>query len=165
MPTPESSPSEPAHVDTLTETPVDPIWAAAPDPSPEAARRRRDDRPKADRPVVLKWAEEVARLDRRRPPHSSIPRLQWDLFCNDAAKFVTTDFAVRASALGWDDDALFGFDPNVPTRRDRMGLLWFVLGGRITEIYHDGATISSGISQRYHARRRVDQQALRLPWR
>jgi len=163
--TPESSPSEPTQVNTFARTIADSARATAREQSPEAQRRQSDYRLSGRRVAVLKWAEEIARLDRARPPDRSIPRLQWNLFCNDSAKFVTTDVAVRANALGWDDKAIFGFDLKVPTRRDRMGLLWFVLGGQITEIYHDGATISSGIRQRYHARRRIDPQALRLPWR
>jgi len=115
--------------------------------------------------AVTRWAEGIAKLDYSRPPHG-VSALRWQTFISDAGTFMASIWPARAAILGWTAADLFGFDKANPVeRRDRLGLCWCCLGGQVIALHRDGATFSSRGTERYHARRRIDPRALRLPWR
>jgi hypothetical protein len=114
--------------------------------------------------AVTRWAEGVAKLDHSQRPHG-VPALRWQTFISDAQKFMASIWPTRAAILGWTAEEVFGCDPKRPTeQREKLGLVWCCLGGLVTELHGDGATISCGTSERYHQRRRVETSVVRLPW-
>jgi len=132
-------------------------------PLRDMAARTRDpvDRAAA---VVLAWSKGLARLDRTRPP-PGVPLCRWALFIDDCRRFLSSEAATRAAIFGWSSGDIFGCDARQPLAQSgNLGLLWFCLGGQVTELHRDGAMISAGTSERFHQRRRADPSAVRLPW-
>jgi hypothetical protein len=91
--------------------------------------------------------------------------LRWRSFIADALAFLEGTWATCAALLGWTEHELFGADStNLAIRADRMGLMWFVQGGRITSLDSGGAVIERNTTSKFHSRRRIDPKLLNLPW-
>jgi hypothetical protein len=80
--------------------------------------------------------------------------------------FVSSSWAERASALGWDAVSLFGCRRNHPlSYLGSAGLLWVLNGCSLIELHRDWAVIDLPVnkSQRIFYRRRVEA-GITLPW-
>jgi hypothetical protein len=85
---------------------------------------------------------------------------------DDCTNFVSSSWAERAAALGWDDVSLFGCRRNHPlSYLGSAGLLWVLNGCRLIELHRDWAVIDLPVnkSQRIFYRRRVEA-GITLPW-
>jgi hypothetical protein len=97
------------------------------------------------------WAPGLARLHPDRPPRD-VPAGRWQQFISDARRLVNDGWAERAAELGWAPSELFGCDERRPfTRVDRMGLAWFIKGGRVIAMPMTAAVIElpGGVRQTY----------------
>jgi hypothetical protein len=110
------------------------------------------------------WAEGFARLDQGRPP-SDVPPKRWAAFVDDVGRFLDSDFAAVAAALGWGPFDLFGCDRDRPFARvDRAGLLWLLNGDRLVMLADDAATIETWTGVRQTWRRKPSELGRVLAW-
>jgi hypothetical protein len=119
----------------------------------------------APEPVERQWAEGFARLDPDRPP-ADVPRQRWQTFVHDVFRFLDSDFAAVAAALGWGPHDLFGCDRDHPIARlDHAGLLWLLNGDVLVDLDRHKAVIKTknGARQTYH-RKPVAVGEVVLPW-
>ena len=85
---------------------------------------------------------------------------------DDCTDFVSSSWAERATALGWDAVSLFGCRRNHPlSYLGSAGLLWNLNGCRLIELHRDWAVIDlpANSSQRIFSRRCVGA-GITLPW-
>jgi hypothetical protein len=85
---------------------------------------------------------------------------------DDCTNFVSSSWAERASALGWDAVSLFGCRRNHPlSYLGSAGLLWVLNGSKLIELHRDWAVIDLPVnrSQRIFSRRSVEAGII-LPW-
>jgi hypothetical protein len=97
---------------------------------------------------------------------ADVPRHRWRQFVDDCTSFVSSSWAERASALGWDAVSLFGCRRNHPlSYLGSAGLLWALNGCRLIELHRDWAVIDLPVnkSQRIFSRRSVEA-GITLPW-
>jgi hypothetical protein len=111
------------------------------------------------------WADALAQLDPATPP-ADVPVRRWVMFIDDCGRFLDGGWANRAAAFGWGPLDLFGCDPDRPFARvDRMGLVWLLNGGTVTELHRDRAIIRTTAGARQSYRRRpVDIGSVALAW-
>jgi hypothetical protein len=115
--------------------------------------------------VPVDWVKGVGQLD-YQSPLADVPRHRWRQFVDDCTNFVSSSWAERAAALGWDAVALFGCRRNHPlSYLNSAGLLWALNGGRLIELHRDWAVIDLPVnrSQRIFSRRSVEAGII-LPW-
>ena len=115
--------------------------------------------------VPADWVKGVGCLDHHRPL-ADVPRHRWRQFVDDCTNFVSSSWAERASALGWDDVSLFGCRRNHPlSYLNSAGLLWALNGCTLIELHRDWAVIDVPVNkaQRTFYRRRVEA-GITLPW-
>jgi hypothetical protein len=68
---------------------------------------------------------------------------------DDCTNFVSSSWAERAAALGWDAVALFGCRRNHPlSYLGSAGLLWALNGGRLIELHRGWAVIDLPVLHR-----------------
>jgi hypothetical protein len=87
-------------------------------------------------------------LDPDRPP-PNLPRQRWAQFVADYDRFTNSEWATRATALGWDARSLFGCHRDMPHLIVWWGAIWFINGGKVDEISPDiiRVTTTSGVRQ------------------
>jgi hypothetical protein len=104
--------------------------------------------------IPCAWAEGFARLHPDRPP-GEVPPKRWLTFVDDVGRFLDSDFAAVAAALGWGPLDLFGCDRDRPFPRiDQAGLLWLLNGDRLVELDRYTAVIERRTGARQRFRRR-----------
>jgi hypothetical protein len=115
-------------------------------------------------PVPHEWVRGVALLHRHARP-SSVPQHRWQLFLDDCARFLDASdgWAERAARLGWGAEALFGCDQHRPLDQPGAGLLWRVVGGRLTALYRTWAVVEINGAQ-HIVHRRPATPGRTLPW-
>jgi hypothetical protein len=120
---------------------------------------------RTERRIPVDWVQGVACLAYDRPI-ADVPRHRWRQFVEDCTNFVSSSWAERASALGWDAVSPFGCRRNHPlSYLGSAGLLWVVNGCKLIELHRDWAVIDlpSNRSQRIFSRRSVEA-GITLPW-
>ena len=120
---------------------------------------------RSERRIPADWVNGVGCLDHHRPI-ADVPRHRWRQFVDDCTNFVSSSWAERASALGWDAVSLFGCRRNHPlSYLGSAGLLWVLNGCRLIELHRDWAVIDLPVnkSQRIFYRRR-GEAGITLPW-
>lgn len=118
--------------------------------------------------VLQAWLEGFAKLDHARIP-SRIPKVVWLQFIGDGARFLALEEktgACSAALLGWGELDLFGIDQQMALANgQKLGLLWFVRGGKIVELDAGAAVIEDTHStRRNYIRRKFGPGAVVLPW-
>jgi hypothetical protein len=114
--------------------------------------------------IPREWAEGFARLHPNRPPVDVPPR-RWLQFVGDIGRFLDSDFATVASALGWGPYDLFGCDRDRPFARiDCAGLLWLLNGDRLLALTEQTATIETRTGARQTFRRKPAELSRVLAW-
>ena len=117
-----------------------------------------------DEGVPGDWAGGVAGLDPDCPP-ADVPPGRWRGFVDDARRFLASDFAAAAAALGWSALDLFGCDRDRPFARiDRAGLLWLLSGSRLVALTTDAARIETRTGARQTWRRKPAEPGRLLAW-
>jgi hypothetical protein len=110
------------------------------------------------------WLAGVARLHPAYPP-ADVPSGRWRRIVDEMVRFIDSDFAASATALGWDPVDLFGCDRDRPYARiDRAGLLWLLGAGRIVALTANTATIEFPTGSRQIWRRRSSGPGRVLAW-
>jgi hypothetical protein len=110
------------------------------------------------------WAEGFARLHPDRPP-GDVPPRRWLQFVDDVGRFLDSDFAAVAAALGWGPYDLFGCDRDRPFARiDCAGLLWLLNGERLIALSENTATIETRTGARQTHRRKPVEPGRVLAW-
>jgi hypothetical protein len=100
------------------------------------------------------WTAGLARLRPDRPPRD-VPAGRWQQFISDARRLVDDGWAEKAAEFGWAASELFGCDERRPfTRIDRMGLAWFIKGGRVIAMPIRAAVIELPVGVRQTYRRK-----------
>jgi hypothetical protein len=114
--------------------------------------------------VPSEWVTGIARLDLARAPRD-VPPHRWRQFVSDCHQFLTSNWAVRASEMGWDTAALFGCHPMRPLDHlPAAGLLWRIAGGRISAMRKDWVAIEiNGVQHIVHMR--PASTSFKLPWK
>jgi hypothetical protein len=86
-------------------------------------------------------------------------------FVDDVGRFLDSDFATVAAALGWGPFDLFGSDCDRPFARiDRAGLLWLLTGKRLIALTENRATIETKTGARQIYRRKCHEPGRVLAW-
>jgi len=110
------------------------------------------------------WAEGFARLDPDRPP-GDVPAKRWQRFVDDVGRFLDSDLAAVAAALGWTPHDLFGADRDRPfVRLDRQGLCWLLNGNRLIALTAETAVIQMRTGASHIYRRRPTEPSRALAW-
>lgn len=110
------------------------------------------------------WVDGVTQLHPARPP-ADVPPGRWRRLLDDIARFIDSDFAASAAALGWDPIDLFGCDAERPNARlDKAGLLWMLGAGRLVALTANTATIEFPSGSRQIWRRRSSGPGRVLAW-
>jgi hypothetical protein len=110
------------------------------------------------------WVDGVAQLHPARPP-ADVPPGRWRRLLADIVRFIDSDFAASATALGWDPIDLFGCDAERPyARLDQAGLLWMLGAGRLIALTANTATIEFPTGSRQIWRRRSSGPGRVLAW-
>ena len=110
------------------------------------------------------WVDGVAQLHPARPP-ADVPPGRWRRLLADIVRFIDSDFAASATALGWDPIDLFGCDAERPyARLDQAGLLWMLGAGRLVALTANTATIEFPTGSRQIWRRRSSGPGRVLAW-
>ena len=111
------------------------------------------------------WVEAFARLNPAQPPADVAPS-RWLQFIDDCGRFLDSDWANHAAALGWGPLDLFGCDRERPFARiEHAGLLWLLNGRKLVALTGDTATIETSTSARQtYYRRSAEPGCLVLAW-
>jgi hypothetical protein len=127
----------------------------------------RDERAAAieyDAGISRDWAEGFARLDPNHPP-GDVPSHRWLLFIGDIGRFLDSDWAAKAMALGWGPYDLFGCDRIRPFARiDQLGLCWLLNSNRLIALTEHTATIETPSGARQTYRRKPSGPGRVLAW-
>jgi len=117
-----------------------------------------------DATIPREWAEGFARLDPDQTP-GDVPPRRWQTFVDDVGRFLASDFATAAAALGWDALDLFGCDGERPFARiDRAGLLWLLDGERLIALSENTATIETRTGAHHTWRRKRAEPGRVVAW-
>jgi hypothetical protein len=115
-----------------------------------------------------KLADELVALGHDLSPNT-VGRLLVDELAHsrqvNRTQFVASPWARRAADLGWDADELFGSRFSSPHEHlGSSGLLWNLGGGRLVQLYRDGAAFvtEDGRERTFH--RRPHRVMTFLPW-
>jgi hypothetical protein len=110
------------------------------------------------------WTEGFARVDPDRPP-GDVPPRRWCQFVDDISRFLDSDFAPTAAALGWGSLDLFGCDRDRPfARLDQAGLLWLLNGDELIALSENTATIETRTGARQTWRHKRGEPGRVLAW-
>lgn len=89
--------------------------------------------------VQRDWAESFARLDLMVPPPGFQPD-RWRQLIDDGGRLLDR-WATKAASLGWSTEEVFGIGP--ADASEQQGLVAFIRGGDVTDIYDDHAVLRS----------------------
>jgi hypothetical protein len=118
----------------------------------------------SDGGIPRAWGEGFARLHPDHPP-GDLPSRRWLQFVDDVGRFLDSDFAAVAAALGWEPLDLFGCDRDRPFARiDQAGLLWLLKGNRLRALTENTATIETRTGARQTYRRKPTEPTRVLAW-
>jgi hypothetical protein len=113
--------------------------------------------------IPREWVEGFARLNPACPPARMSPK-RWRAVIDAVGEFLD-QWVVRAAALGWTPQDLFGADSICPeVSWLNSGPLWFGDGSRIIEINADSLVIETKSGARLTHYRKAHMRHRVLPW-